>query len=613
MNNTSPAVQPDPTDDRFTPHQWMAVTAILLVAAVTFIAGQSRIGPMGEHECLVAETAREMRRSGDWIVPHFGQMPRIRKTPLAYWTVALTSLLTGDVDEFTARMPSALAAVGTLAVLIWIARRQFGPRIGVVTGFVALTAAALPIYAHSATVEMQLTFWCALSYALFFEAVRTRGTPTGRWWAYAFYACFAIAMLAKFPMAGIVVGTPIGVYSAAMLVTRRWTIRDLLSLRVIDGTLLFLLICAPWPVLVWQRVPEATWQWQSEFLDRFSGELRNTKPRGWYYYVPLVVAFVAPWCLSIPYAVIAPLREVDRRRREALWLVWCWLVISLAIISAAAFKRAHYVLPSIPAALLLLGVAVDGFFFVRAPPSRRQCLVVLALLLIAGVAGGLYGLSVLRHVAPAFVSTATAAGVASLLFVIGAALAYAGRRPALSLLQVGAIAVIGLATIGVSRSLVPDEREEFRQFAAMLDKIVPPTDEVRWVARHPAPAVFYGGGRLVAPRLDDPTQLLKQTGGDFPREVEWLHLIGTTILERLRDPRPIWLIMQADHFAMLDSLVHVPAYIAGESSSPEHEHLILLTNRPIGRPAEARTAPASKRSSTIGHRPTEAASAATGA
>src|SRR5262245_40079395 len=95
-----------------TRHDACALAAVALAACVYFHAIGSQAG-MNEHECYVAQTAREMLTTGDWIVPHFSTVPRVRKTPLAYWTVAALSCVSGrPVDEFAARLPSALAAIG---------------------------------------------------------------------------------------------------------------------------------------------------------------------------------------------------------------------------------------------------------------------------------------------------------------------------------------------------------------------------------------------------------------------------------------------------------------------------------------------------------------------
>src|SRR5262245_59188890 len=94
---------------------------VLLLALAAGVAAVWGGPPLGDHEAIVAQCARNMRLSGDWIVPEFLHTPFIRKPPLPYWLVAAASYLfpndpqTGlPVTTAAARLPSGLAAFGTV-------------------------------------------------------------------------------------------------------------------------------------------------------------------------------------------------------------------------------------------------------------------------------------------------------------------------------------------------------------------------------------------------------------------------------------------------------------------------------------------------------------------
>jgi len=60
-----------------------AVAVVLLVAIGT--VGAVFGGPkLGDHEAIVALCARNMRLSGDWVVPDYLGTPWFRKPPLPY-------------------------------------------------------------------------------------------------------------------------------------------------------------------------------------------------------------------------------------------------------------------------------------------------------------------------------------------------------------------------------------------------------------------------------------------------------------------------------------------------------------------------------------------------
>ncbi len=90
---------------------WIALVAF---AVVTCLAGLEGGPPMGDHECINAQSARETVQSGHWLVPTLNGAPRVRKTPLGIWLVAGASRVVDDpsaarpVTQYSARLPSAM-------------------------------------------------------------------------------------------------------------------------------------------------------------------------------------------------------------------------------------------------------------------------------------------------------------------------------------------------------------------------------------------------------------------------------------------------------------------------------------------------------------------------
>src|SRR6187551_2244696 len=73
-------------------------------------------------EVRIAETAREMLASGDYVVPHLNGELRLQKPPLPYWTTAASYTLLG-VNERAARIPSIIFSALTAWLLFsWISR-----------------------------------------------------------------------------------------------------------------------------------------------------------------------------------------------------------------------------------------------------------------------------------------------------------------------------------------------------------------------------------------------------------------------------------------------------------------------------------------------------------
>ena len=94
--------------------QAWVLLAVCVVVMLPFL-GLADFNTKGEpREAVVAYSILE---SGDWILPtnNGGEMPY--KPPFFHWCIALLSLLNGGVvNEFTSRLPSAIALI---AMTVW--------------------------------------------------------------------------------------------------------------------------------------------------------------------------------------------------------------------------------------------------------------------------------------------------------------------------------------------------------------------------------------------------------------------------------------------------------------------------------------------------------------
>ena len=90
----------------------IAVVVISCVMLLPFL-GLTDFNTKGEpREAVVALS---MLKSGDWILPVNNGMDIPYKPPFFHYCIALVSLLTGSVDEYTSRLPSA----ETLSKRLW--------------------------------------------------------------------------------------------------------------------------------------------------------------------------------------------------------------------------------------------------------------------------------------------------------------------------------------------------------------------------------------------------------------------------------------------------------------------------------------------------------------
>jgi hypothetical protein len=114
----------------------------LLVAGAQFCLLLGRQDITASHEGRVAQTAREMLESGDWLVPRLAGKPRLQKPPLPYWCAAALwkiSLTTQALPVALARLPAALCGALATLMMMDLGRRFFGRSGGVLCGLVWLS------------------------------------------------------------------------------------------------------------------------------------------------------------------------------------------------------------------------------------------------------------------------------------------------------------------------------------------------------------------------------------------------------------------------------------------------------------------------------------------
>lgn len=219
----------------------LLAAARLLLAAFTSVFDPSE----GRYAALCAN----MASSGDFIVPRFihdGVFQSFDgKPPLLFQLGGLSVKLFGRT-ELAVRLPSLLAAFGTLTILFLTLRRRTDSDTAWLGTAMAATSVAFFAAAGFCMTDMLLTF--AVGGALLLEDLFNRA-PDKRL-SLAIFALLGLGMLIKGPVALMLFGLPVFLDA---WVNRRWP--TVLRHAWVGGPLLFLAIAAPWYVLMERRTP----------------------------------------------------------------------------------------------------------------------------------------------------------------------------------------------------------------------------------------------------------------------------------------------------------------------------------------------------------------------
>ena len=335
-----------------TPVRWRGDLLLLtLIFGVLYLFAASRLTLLNPDEPRYAGIAREMIATGDWVTPRLNDTRYFEKPPLVPWLVALSRLAFGP-GETAARLPVVIFGVGGVLLAYALGRRLFGREAGLAAAVVLGTS--LLYFALSWVLLLDMVLAGTLSAALicFLLGVREPPGPRRRALFLALYASAALATLAKGLIGFLLPGAIMFLW---LLLLNQW--HRLRPLYLPTGCVGFLLIAAPWHVLVAQRNPEwASFYFGHEHWARFTSTVHGRAEPFWYF-VPVLVLGLFPWIGFLPSAVRAAVAGGWARRKEQAdaWFLVLWAAFVFLFFSRSQSKLIPYLLPALPPLAVLIG------------------------------------------------------------------------------------------------------------------------------------------------------------------------------------------------------------------------------------------------------------------
>lgn len=310
---------------------------LIFVAATLFLFLGTR-GLNEPDEGRYAEIGREMAATGEWLVPHLNGFEHFQKPPLLYWLTATSIRLLG-ANEWGARLPSALAALGTVLLIFAMGKRLYDRERAVAAALIAVSSGGFFILARMLTPDMLLTWWITAAIAAFVFRQR-----------WLFFVCMGFGFLTKGPMALIV---PISAALGAQLTTQSG---ERLRLPWARGLLLTLGIGLAWFVALSISNRELfDYFWRYELVERFASSAHGRSKPFWFF-LPVLLGGFLPWTFFLfPAARAAWQRWREKELTTTHGLLLGWILPPLLILSLSGSKLPTYILPLVPA--LALGIA----------------------------------------------------------------------------------------------------------------------------------------------------------------------------------------------------------------------------------------------------------------
>jgi 4-amino-4-deoxy-L-arabinose transferase-like glycosyltransferase len=392
---------------------------LILACMWLYLAGHARYGLFDVDEGIFTQATIEMRHSGSLAMPTYNGEPRYHKPPLIYWLQDVAMGVFGEDSLYAARLPSALSALLTIALLgWWIVRVTNDRRWALVSSLIMALNISFLVVGRAATADgilnltsLALVLWVIhvcfplpavlanedktdLSAAVVAERVRRVQARQTYWrWQWLVTAVLAaLAFLAKGPIAWF----PAIIVVLALMWSRRDTKELWRKVSPIKAGLMTLVLLLPWMVLL---VATHGFGFFYEFFvvqnfGRYAGGLSNTQSSSPFYYVLVLAAGFFPWSFMLPVSIRQTLRGGLRGFRTNLAsrdlhralpsLCVVWAVVYIVFFSCSQTKLAHYIVPAYPALALLV-----GWYLTRVPRLRMPLWQVGVALLFGLVMAGL--------------------------------------------------------------------------------------------------------------------------------------------------------------------------------------------------------------------------------
>lgn len=219
---------------------------LLVVIVLSRLFSMMMVPILDTTEARYAEVARIMAETGDWITPWFDYgVPFWGKPPLSFWAEALSFRLLG-VTEFAARLPSWLVNLVMLGLIYHVTRTISGYHQALVATLVFSTMTLSYIMSGAVLTDPFLALGTTLALVSIILALRESGSFWG-WW---FFIGLSIGLLAKGPLALVLIAGPIVLW---IIWRRQW--RDLYCLPWGRGLLLTALLSLPWYIAAELKTP----------------------------------------------------------------------------------------------------------------------------------------------------------------------------------------------------------------------------------------------------------------------------------------------------------------------------------------------------------------------
>ena len=335
-------------------HRRLSLWVLVIFASLLVLIGHATINVIDRDEARFAQASKQMVETADIITVKFQDELRAKKPIGIYWLQAASAALLGPEKISSYRLPSLIGYIISLVLCylfvrnLWPDSRHLQQLVSsslLASCFVILAEAHI---AKTDSILLSLIMAQQFSLWLFYKNRHLANNRSGRGW---FWVLMALAVLVKGPISPFLALTTL---LGLVIIEREW--RWIRQLRFVSGLFVVAVICLPW-VLAVSIATDGSFIAQAVRKDLmpklFSGQETHGAPPGTYLLTILLLMFPVSIFLGSFSRTNAQFWRSDSAKFCFVWFVGYWFAIELI-----PTKLPHYILPILPALVMLTGRAV---------------------------------------------------------------------------------------------------------------------------------------------------------------------------------------------------------------------------------------------------------------
>ncbi len=102
-----------------------------------------------------AEVVRQMFLNRDFFHPVINGIPYFDKPLLTYWVIAAITVITGRLDEWAIRIPSAVAGIASLWGVIYLGRKLWSRKTAIIAAWIVLTTYGFLFWSRTGAADIE--------------------------------------------------------------------------------------------------------------------------------------------------------------------------------------------------------------------------------------------------------------------------------------------------------------------------------------------------------------------------------------------------------------------------------------------------------------------------